>query len=95
MFKQNLFIALYREHLEWIRPHAGGVCIRFKFPNGYGADVARHSFSYGSEQGLWETAVMKDDDITYATPITSDVLGFQTEEDVLKTLEAIKSLEAD
>ena len=57
--------------------------------------MARHSFSYGSEQGLWETAVMKDDHITYDTHITSDVLGFQTEEDVLDTLEAIKNLEVD
>ena len=60
MFEMTLFMVLYHEYLEWVHPHAGGVCIRFKFPNGYGAD---------------------------------DVLGFQTEEDVLGTLEAIKNLE--
>lgn len=69
----------------------------YRFENGYGASVVRHSFSYGSAEGLFELAVLIFSsadrwDITYATPITDDVLGYLTEEDVVKTLTQVKEL---
>jgi hypothetical protein len=43
--------------------------------------------------GLYEIAVFgKDGNITYSTPITGDVLGYLTEQDVENTLVKIKNL---
>ena len=70
----------------------GGVVHRFSFPNGYIASVVRRFGSYGYEMKLWELAVMYDGEIVYDTPITNDVLGWLSEEDVEKTLKEIKKL---
>lgn len=74
----------------------GGVQKLYKFPNGYGASVVQHSFSYGKDRGLWELAVIKwkgeGFDLVYDTHITDDVLGYLTESDVIKTLGEIKEL---
>lgn len=74
----------------------------YRFDNGYGASVVRHRYSYGCEQGLWELAVLRfygpgpdEFDLTYATPITSDVVGRLTETAVQSLLEQIKDLPAD
>lgn len=53
--------------------------------------------SYGYEQDLFELAVLKkitddDYDLCYSTPITNNVLGWLTNEEVLVTLEKIKNL---
>jgi hypothetical protein len=67
------------------------------YPNGYGASIVQHKYSYGHDQGSWELAVIKgteeDWNICYDTPITSDVLGYLSEadvEDVLLQIEALK-----
>lgn len=70
----------------------GGTWLRYHFPNGYGASVISHKYSYGGSDGLWEIAVLRDDEITYDTPLTSDVLGYLTESDVLLYLDEIKGL---
>lgn len=70
----------------------------YRFDNGYGASVVRHGFSYGSTKGLWLLAVIrfKDDSdhfwIEYETPITSDVIGHLTEDDVDDILNKIEAL---
>lgn len=80
-------------------PINGGIQYLAKYPNGYGASIIKHDFSYGSKQGLWELAVIQYDsivpdkwNITYDTPITDDVLGYLTEEDVDTTLKIIAAL---
>ena len=74
----------------------GGVQKLYKFHNGYGASVVRHSFSYGEDKGLWELAVIRYNgdhfDIDYSTPITDDVLGYLSEEDVDTILDKIAAL---
>ena len=69
---------------------------RFKFDNNYGASVIKHYGSYGYEEDLFELAVLYfEDDIphlTYTTPITDDVIGNLTNEEVLELLERIKNL---
>lgn len=64
----------------------GGIQYLNFFPNGYGVSIVRHSFSYGHERGLWEMAILKGTEdehtITYDTPITNDVIGHLSEEEV-------------
>ena len=75
-------------------PLNGGIQFHFKAKNGYGASIVRHDFSYGNKQGLWEVAILdKDGSITYATPITDDVLGYLTEEQVNAVLLAVEELD--
>ena len=65
--------------------------ILHKFDNGYGASVIDHG--YGSEDGLFEIAVIGPDGrIDCTTPITNDVLGYLTADDVLEVLADIEAL---
>ena len=82
------------------RPHTcdpRGVQKVYKFTNGYGASVVRFRSSYGGSRGLWELAVLKFDadgewDLTYETPITSDVIGHLTDDEVDELLDQIEAL---
>lgn len=67
----------------------------FGFKNGYGASVIQTEYSYGGKQGLYELAVLRDDSIVYDTPITDDVLGYLSQEEVLKVLKDIDELRND
>lgn len=81
------------------RPLNGGTQVVHRFDNNYGASVINHSFSYGHERGLFELAVLKFDGdgvgdyhLDYDTPITDDVIGHLTEEDVQLYLTRIEAL---
>lgn len=64
-----------------------------KFSNGYGASVVQGPYTYGGDAGLYELAVFgKDGYITYDTPITDDVVGSITENEVSEILEKIQNL---
>ena len=83
------------------RAGMGGVQKLFRFPNGYGASVVQFPYSYGGDEGLWEMAVIRysgeDNDafsLTYDTPITDDVLGHLSEQDVDALLDQVAALEA-
>lgn len=69
----------------------------FKFDNNYGASVIKHFGSYGFENDLFELAVLKFDDnndwdLCYETPITDNVIGNLTNDEVLDCLERIRKL---
>ena len=88
----------FEEYIFNKKPLMGGIQYLFKFENGYGASVIKHSYSYGSSDDLWELAVIKfvDDcywNLNYDTPITDDVIGYLTDEDVNTYLKQIKELE--
>lgn len=78
----------------------GGVQKIFKFENGYGASVVKNPYSYGGDEGLWELAVVLVYEnegrlswkLVYDTPITEDVLGWLTWEEVEETLKQIEEL---
>jgi hypothetical protein len=71
----------------------GQQCI-VQFSNGYGASIVKSQYTYGGREGLYELAVFgKDGGITYDTPITDDVLGYLSEQEVEKTLSDIKNLD--
>lgn len=63
------------------------------FENSYGASVVIGEFTYGGKSGLYELAVLNSKgDLTYDTPITSDVLGYLSQEDVTDVLINIQKL---
>ena len=72
-------------------PH-GPMRARVAFPNGYVASVIRGPQTFGGEEGLYEMAVMYDGRLDYSTPLTSDVLGGLSEEEVTKYLAQIADL---
>jgi hypothetical protein len=66
---------------------------RIMFDNGYGASVVIGPYTYGGEDGLYELAVLDSDgNLTYETPVTSDVEGYLSEDDVTRLLEQIQNL---
>lgn len=67
----------------------------YSFPNGYGASVVKHSYSYGGKDNKWELAVLKDGDLCYDTDITSDVLGYLNDPEVDSYLRQIEKLEVE
>ncbi len=85
-------------------PHGNmpdGIAARHFFPNGYGVSVVRFttpfgSGSYGAEEGLYEVAILKgleeDWEICYDTPVTDDVIGYQSVEDIDNLLSQVESL---
>lgn len=79
----------------------GGVQRLYRFENGYGASLVRHSGSYGGSKGLWEIAVIEwtdqygralDWDLCYSTLITEDVIGYLEEDQVNTILSFIEKL---
>lgn len=66
---------------------------KYKFPNGYGASVVKGEYTYGGNEGLWELAILDEGGhIDYSTPITDDVIGYLTENEVNELLNKIELL---
>ena len=86
-------------------PHSNcdGIQAKIFFPNGYGVSVVRFKLpggfgygSYTSNESEWELAVLegteKDWGLTYNTPITNDVLGHLSADDVTDVMAKVQSL---
>ena len=69
-----------------------GVCSETYFQNGYGVSVIKHTGSYGSNEGLYELALLKDNAICYDTEITTDVVGHLTPDDVTEIMIKVQEL---
>jgi len=80
--------------LEFVKHpnHIEGVQARITFENGYGASVVKSPYTYGGDKGLYELAIFKDGEITYATPITNDVMGYLRPEDGTDVMAKIQKL---
>lgn len=83
------------------KPHRGlsnTECAALFFGNGYGVSVIRGPLTYGGDKGLYELGVVEGKEgkysLTYATPITDDVLGYLTEQDVSDAMAKVAALEA-
>lgn len=75
----------------------GGQQYLFKFENNYGASVVSGFGSYTNGDNPYELAVIQfiDDDkynLDYSTPITDDVIGYQTVDGINELLDKIKAL---
>lgn len=94
----------HHEYLQKVGPHPSGFtgwALNYKFPNGYGASVVRYQSlggfigSYGATENLWQLAVLDESgNICYNTPVTNEVLGWLTPEDVNAALSQIQALPA-
>ena len=74
-------------------PYMVGKKSRMHFYNGFGVSVVSHTHSYGGRDGLYEVAVLdKDCVLTYETPVTSDVIGYLSEEDVTDVMKQVQEL---
>ena len=74
-------------------PLMSGKKARIHFDNKFGASVVCHELSYGGKEGLYELAVLFEDEIHYDNPVArGDVRGYLTEEDVSDLLIEIQNL---
>lgn len=68
----------------------------FEFENGYGASVISGFGAYGNSISPYELAVIRwfgdTFELDYTTPLTDDVIGWLTEEEVNGLLDKIKAL---
>ena len=69
-----------------------GITSRTQFDNGYEVSVVKSPYTYGGYKGLYELAIFKDGEITYATPVTDDVIGYLRPEDVTEVMAKIQQL---
>ena len=75
------------------KPHSigDGVQAIMNFKNGYGVSVVKFSGSYGYPN-LWELGVLYGGDLTYNTPITEDVMGNLSENEVSEVMLKVQKL---
>lgn len=65
---------------------------KFKFDNGYGASVITGGIAYCNEGQPYELAVLEHGELCYDTPITDDVIGYLTSNEVYDLLDRIEQL---
>lgn len=81
-------------------PSGSGKAATMFFPNGYGISVVRFMTiagiygSYTDNENEWEVAVLKRNyGICYDTPITDDVIGHLSDEEVTEVMQKIQQLD--
>lgn len=68
------------------------------YNNHYGVSVVRGPYSYGGKNGLYELAVVymrpedKESQLVYDTPVTNDVEGYLTPDDVTRLMAQVEAL---
>ena len=65
---------------------------KVEFENGYSASILFGDKFYSNGIDTYELAVLHKGSITYDTPITDDVLGWLTKDEVTEALEQIEKL---
>ena len=90
-------ITSFDKYIKSHRLEKDSVACVYQFENGYGASIIRGEHTYGGDLGLFELAVLKfisDDDfmLCYDTPITEDVIGYLSLDELAPLLQQIKAL---
>jgi len=68
------------------------------FDNHYGVSVVRGPYTYGGRKGLYELAVVymapedKESQLVYDTPITNDVMGHLTPDNITDIMAQVEAL---
>lgn len=65
---------------------------KFYFDNGYGASVITGGIACCNEAQPYELAVLRHGELCYDTPITDDVIGYLTNDEVYDLLDRIEQL---
>jgi hypothetical protein len=65
---------------------------RLRLPNGYEISVIAGWGAYGGGEGLYELAILDADGLTYETPITDDVEGWLTPEELSQVIQKVADL---
>ncbi|PCI28945.1 hypothetical protein COB55_03140 [Candidatus Wolfebacteria bacterium] len=90
MFKLAL---LKKYKVEVFESEVGMARVRIIFNNGYVASLISGQRVFSDSISPYEIAIMdKNEKLVYDTPITDDVLGYLTENQVLDYLEEISNL---
>jgi hypothetical protein len=84
-----------QEVLQWMDPveHAHHI-----FDNHYGVSVIRGPYTHGGKEGLYELAVLymtpgdEYSELVYDTPVTNDVEGHLTPDDVTRLMKQVSEL---
>ena len=75
------------------KPFFNGFQWVVEYPNGWGFDVVKHYGSYGQAADLWELAVRDNHgELRYDTPITDDVIGWLSEEEIVAIAQQVAAL---
>ena len=61
------------------------------FDNGYGVSVINGNSAY-CDRSTYEVGIMYNKELTYNTELTDDVMTYQTEEDITKTMIYLQNL---
>lgn len=80
------------DDLAWKIHRLSGKVSTLFFDNGYGVSVVCSKYSYGGSEGLFELAVLFNGELCYDTPVTSDVLGYLTPEQVTVHMQQVEAL---
>ena len=83
------------DKLKWdLESGLGGERSQVTFANGRGVSVIRGGSAY-TGGGTYELAVLqKDGSLDYSTPVTDDVLGYQTREGIETAMATVEAMEA-
>ena len=73
-----------------VEARQGGEKITVSLHNGFELSAIRFDGTYGSEQGLWECAAVKNGHVSYDTDtFGADVVGWQTELNVVGLIDKL------
>lgn len=68
---------------------------KMDFENGYGISVLFGSIFYSNGIDTYEVGILKDGSLCYDTPITNDVIGYITADEVTDIMRKIQELPID
>lgn len=67
---------------------------RLDFPNGYGVSIVKGYCAQADAENPYEFAVFHEKKLCYDTPITDDVCGYLTADDVTDLMRQVQELPA-
>lgn len=71
--------------------HMGISRASLELPNGYGISVVHGEYTY-SDENTFEVGILHNGKLCYDTPITNDVLGYQTPEDIVNIINQLEKM---
>jgi hypothetical protein len=86
------------EDLTFTNDGYNGIDAYHIFDNHYGVSIIKTPYSYGGKEGLYELAILvmkpgdKYSELCYDTPITNDVMGYLTPEDITDIMKQVSEL---